>query len=427
LESPVFNVYRGVPVAIFRETTMQALIQPIAQSQLLLRERATKAARLGRMSRIDSSNFDTGAFCLESKYLEKLRPACIVSGHGKIQRANHAFDIQVFVRDLAEPIHQIKSRLVVKIFPLVGDVLVKLRKGFHGFPAIRSAFFLSRYRALKPSKLLLRLSVVLGWFHFLSVRVDKERLQAKINSDFGIIRGGNFNFFQLTGENDEPAVSLFSEGDCLDFSFDRPVKFKFHILDTLKPSLIVAGEFGSVSDSELHGIESPVAFESRVSRLLSCFEAAKERLKSSIEPSQRSLTGCTVRFGELIFDFSRLSELLALIRESNRAPFGLIDNLSLFQCRVVQNPMRLQKREHLLFLLLRGIGSEFVRPVHDRLTSCTTNHWIKSGKEVRGIFGLNPEPSHRCAAHRVTDRDALPMAGAPRTMSCQLKQTVPCI
>ena len=334
------------------------------------------------MPRIDSSNIDTGAFCLVFKYLEKLRPTCIVSRLGKIKRANHALDIQIFVSDLTEAIHQIKSRLVVKIFSLVGDVLVKLRKGFHGCSAIRSTLLFSSYRALKPSEFLLRLSVVFERLDFLAVGSDEERLQSEVDPDFRIFRGNNFNVFKFARENDEPAVGLLSEGDGLDFAFDFPMQFEFHVSDALKPGFVITGELGSVSDGELYGIKPAVAFKPGIARFLSSFQTTEESLKSAVESFQSSLAGTAIRFGERIFDFTCLSELLRLLRVSDTFSLSLVNSFSLFKSRVVQIPMRFQKIKHFLCLFFRGIRSKFERLVHQCLYYNTKG---KPGKEA-GVF-----------------------------------------
>ncbi len=292
-ESLVFNVYRGIPVAIFRETAMQAAINSVAQSQLFLGEtagyrcaahHAAITARLGGMPRIDSSNLDTGTFCLVFKYLEKLRPACIVGGFGKIQRTNHAFDVQIFVGDFAEASDQIKSCFVVKVFPLVGNVLVELRESFHGFSTVRPALFLPSDGALKPSELLLRLAIVLGRPGFFSAGSDEERLQAKINSDFRIFRRKNLRIFQFAGEDDEPAIGLLSEGDCLDCALDFPMKFEFNVSDALKPGFSDrCAAHRALVDGELYRVEPSMALEPRVSGFLSVFQTTKECLESAVK------------------------------------------------------------------------------------------------------------------------------------------------
>ncbi len=347
---------------------MQTVVQPIAQCQRNDGQTPAITARLGCVSGIYSNYLNTGTFSLVRENCNKPRPTGIVARFSKIQGANHAFDIQIFVCDLAKFLHQIKSSFVVKVTALVLDVLGKLGKMLDGFSSIGASPLLSRNGALKPFQLLLSLPVELRRLDFIPVGIYEEGLQPKINTNARILRRLSVKVWEDTGDDDIPTVSLFLESCRLKVTKDRAVHLDFDITDSHEASFAILGELCAVTDSELNRIESAVPSEARIAGcpvgVLSCFDASKEGLHCSVKTSKRSLARGEVSTGKIGIDFPVLSQLRRLLFVSNRPFFTLIKVFSLRKCLVIQMPMRIEQRQHSLFLLFTWIRAVFVCFLH---------------------------------------------------------------
>ena len=86
---------------------MPAVINPIAQSQFFIGQTPAPTACPGRVSGVNGHQLHTGAFSLVGENGHEPRPTRVVDGLGEVQTPRHALHVQIFMRDLAEPIHKV--------------------------------------------------------------------------------------------------------------------------------------------------------------------------------------------------------------------------------------------------------------------------------------------------------------------------------
>ncbi len=60
--------------------------------------------------------------------VDELRPACITNRLSQVVIRHHAFDIQVFKGNRGKVVHQLATQSMVKVKPLVGNLLVRSRQ-----------------------------------------------------------------------------------------------------------------------------------------------------------------------------------------------------------------------------------------------------------------------------------------------------------
>lgn len=355
---------------------MLTSVHPVTQAKRCLWEASATAARLGGLPGVHRYHLNTGTCCLVREDREEPGPAGIVGRLGKVQRANHAGNVQILVGDLAIALHQIKRCLVVKVAALIGDSLVKAGKTPHGLSTIYAAFLLARYRALRPSEFGLCFAVELGWLDFLSFTGDEERLQAKVDTHGG--GGGRldrFAFGEVAGEDHVPAVSLALEASGLDRALNRPVHLDLHVADALESRPSVTGEFGSVADGELYRVKSALAPEAGIARFLPVLEPAEEGSKRPVKAFEGSLARREVTGSEVfIFKACKLQDG-GLFVVADGDLFGIPSVLSSGEGAVVQAAVRFQKRFHRFGLRLR-----WVQPVLESF-----DHWSQAS--LSGLVG----------------------------------------
>nr|WP_320414663.1 hypothetical protein [Candidatus Hakubella thermalkaliphila] len=112
-------------------------------------------------------------------------------------RSGDALDIQILVGNRAVLPHERKSKFVVKVFPLVLDVLVQLRQMLNRLAASIATFLLSCDGSLSATEFVLCLSVEPGWVNALSIGCGQEGLQAQVDADGSAQGSNNLNLGQL--------------------------------------------------------------------------------------------------------------------------------------------------------------------------------------------------------------------------------------
>jgi len=190
----------------------------------------------------------------------------------------------------------VPTEFVVKIVPLIGDVLVEFSNFVDRLlPSVASPFA-SGEMALLPSEFNLCVSEEMRGINTATIGSHKERLQTKIDSDRGQSRGFHFNIGKFAYEDNVPFVNLMFEGNGLDFTFNGTVKFDLYVSDMLEVNL-APFEFASITISgEYYSIESVPPFEPRVSGLLAVLDPAEESSECPIESAECGLAGRKVGF-----------------------------------------------------------------------------------------------------------------------------------
>jgi hypothetical protein len=352
---------------------MQTVIQPIRQSKPGVRKTPALTARLGGISRIDTDYLNTGTFSLVRQYLDKPCPTDIVGGLGK-PTLGYAFDIKMLMHNRAIFFYQCLGSLVVKVFSLIRNMVVKSRKRTNSLFPVTSPFLLSGNCPLQSSQFRLGFPVEIGRLDFLPFGSDEERLQSKVNTYRGISRFFNLNVSQITREYNVPMSCFSPERHGLDSTFYWSVKFDFQVANILEPYLIVAREFGTVANSEVNAVKPILALKSRIaarawtlgSGFITIFDSSEERLKSPVKPFKGSLTGREVAlcqigaFSSLCLNLSRL----CLIRD--RSFVFLVRFFTLCKGIIIQTPMSFKQRQHFVCLFFVWVRSVFECLLHSQ-------------------------------------------------------------
>ena len=342
---------------------MQTVINTFLQSNLSIRKTTTITTGLSRVSGVYRDNFHTGTFSLVLQDIKELTPAYIVGTLGKMKTTDNTLDIQGFVSDLTKLIHQLTRRLVVKVVSLVGDVLRELCKSRNYLATVGTAFFLTCYRALKAFKFLLRFAVQLWWLDFLTVRIDIERLQTKVNPYRGVITRQTIVVGQDARKHDVPAVCLLLEPCRLNFAFNGPVHFKFNVTNSHEVRFVLR-EFSPVAVRELYAIKPAVPAKARIARRFSLFNTTEEGFHRTVKAFKGLLARVRVCFSKIRVSLPVLSETLTLLSKGNCTIISFVNVLSFCKSIIVQMTMRIQQGKHIFSLSLRWICSIFVRFNH---------------------------------------------------------------
>jgi hypothetical protein len=235
---------------------MTARVSTTRQTDRRGRQRAAPATGLRRVSRVNGYDFNTGAFCLVPKDSQELRPTCVLRRLGKVQGANHAFDVQTFMGDNPVAAYQIKRGLVVKVLALVSNVSVNTGKSRDRFAPVLASLFLASNRPLRTAQFGLRLPVQFWGVNGFAVTGNEERFQAEVNANRRIIRMFRRHFSEVAHENNVPASGVTLKRRRFYNPLHRPVQFEFDVADVLKVGFSCLVKFRSVAYRELHAVKA---------------------------------------------------------------------------------------------------------------------------------------------------------------------------
>jgi hypothetical protein len=299
--------------------------------------------------------------------------------------ASESFGVQIFVGDESVLITEFPRRFVMKVFSLIGDVVVKFRNRFHRLFAAIATLFFTGERVLCDPELLLRFLKELRRLHELAIARNQKRFQAQVNANGRI--GGRYDFdireFQM--KNSVPFTGFAANrygsdaGICGEFA----MPFDFDGADVLQGNLAVF-QSTSIGVGEARRIKTPNAFKARVSRLLALLETGKEVLECGIETAKGMLTGRKVRFREIFAPDAEFGEFGRLLAILYRLPRFFKRGLAPLKSVVVQTAMNLKRALKRIPLFAVRVKTVCKRLVHslaflrfdvmsDRLLGCRAN------------------------------------------------------
>ena len=158
-----------------------------ALRQQLLFDGVAGGAFLTGILRVYLDYLSTSVSSFVVKHSEEGRPPYIVNRFGKESRRQTS-DVQVFDGNPAEVQHQPVRQLVLKVSPLVRNVLVRLLQQQNCFmTTLRLFVWASCYLALCPTQLCLRRFVVAMILDSSTVGQSCKRFQSDINTDVPIV------------------------------------------------------------------------------------------------------------------------------------------------------------------------------------------------------------------------------------------------
>jgi hypothetical protein len=308
------------------------------------------------------SDFTTGLFRLEVKYLEEPEPGYV--SHRPCKRPIIAIpSIHAFNENGVIVPNQPVGSLKMKVTSLVKYLLMRFR---HKKPS-----FLSAMRALDSTResLLPHGKLVLGFLkeariaNLDVIRGSKEKLAAHINAHRFASRGQYLIKHIITGEDHKPlASSATLDSENLNIALNR----------AREPKL----ESAYMADSEVFALDFPAsllederivsisALESRKSWLITILNPAKESLKGPIEPFNHLLE--TLRAHVLIFreGIFKAGEFLYLVISRDGFMIVPVGDDALFQGCVVEIAAKVKPSRSILDSLKIRLNAIFKGFLH---------------------------------------------------------------
>jgi hypothetical protein len=345
-------------------------------------------AQLRRVSGGFFSDFTTGLFRLEVKYLEEPEPGYV--SHRPCKRpiiaipSVHAFNVDGVVMP-DKPV----GGLEMKVPALIKYLLT----GFgHKKPS-----FLSAMRALDSTResLLPHGKLVLGFLkeariaNLDIIRGGKEQLTTYVNAHRFASRGKQLVRHVIAGENDKPLVcSTSANSDSLNVALDRagePYLENAYVADsevfTIKlPATLFQGE----------GIVSVPALKSWEAGLVTILHPAKERLVGLIKAFNHLLEALRTHvliFRESIFE---ARELLNLVIPGNRLVVVPISGDALVQGCVVEMPTEVKPNGSVLNSLKIRPDAIFEGLFHLPCTETNIAYFESGVKPFRASPSVSP-------------------------------------
>jgi hypothetical protein len=257
------------------------------------------------------------------------------------------------------------SCLVVKIAPLISNVLVLFLEQENGFSSSVTSPLATCNLSLSTSEGLLSFAVVFGRLDFLTFRGHQEGLQSQINASGRKLGRYNYRIRQLTRKDNMPAIGLSFEGNGLNLALQLTMPLDLEKTDMLDVEPIIFDLASITILGKLHCIKAVSSLETRVSRFLSCFQSSEEGLESTIKSSKRGLATGEVGSLQVLISQSFLFELSRLILIGDGTLFLFPCVFAISQGTVIQMTVCFNHRLQALDLFLVRIN-----PILERLT-----HW----------------------------------------------------
>ena len=301
-----------------------------------------RGAELACVIRGHLNYFTTGPFSLVREYCDEARPSYVGNCSGKSIVLDHPLDVQAFDSNLAVARNQI-----IRNFVLVLTSAVRHPSMYPGHPAlgllaVSAAFLFPGYGPLRTPKLgqlFFEIARVINLFTFGGGNEMRQTdIQSNGRQDVSHCR----RFSHIGCDDQEPFVSLALDRKRLDVPFNFSVKTDSDRPDMLHPQLVTLQTDAVAVAREKNRVEAVSSFESRVTRLLACFNAPKEIGERFIEPSQSSLCTAEVNRGKPAVTLSLVLEPPGLIGIASRYLPFVVEPLTLRQGRVVEPSVSLQ-------------------------------------------------------------------------------------
>ena len=260
-----------------------------ADRQAFRDDSATARTCLASERGIDRLRSLPGARRLESEDGKKRCPTGIRDALSKGVILNHVTDPQVFMVYRVVLPNQRERRLVVKILPLVADVLMRSGEERDGLASPMAPLLAPRHSALAASQIGVRLAIVTRRGDRLPVGQRGEGLQPQINSRL-LAGARNWLYGHVrAGESHMPTVSLMRDRDGLGHALNRarPMHADAPNLGEDEEAVVKPRTIAVLLEGE--GVDAVAALEPWETRLLAPLDATKERLVGLIKPGKHIL------------------------------------------------------------------------------------------------------------------------------------------
>ena len=199
---------------------------------------------------------------------------------------DHTFDIQFFDGNHAETVDQFSRLLMHKVVTAVLDALMYAPNNLlRGFPLFGTVVVLDVIKpALRFRQSILFVTEEARVFNKLAIRESGEGFKSNVNTN-GLRAGRKAFGLIITRKADVPLIAFTTNGtslDCARTSLDcartNAVDFGFDLPDLGKRDSAFSNAIAALRIGD--AVVLPFAFQSRIARFFSCFDTAKEGLKS---------------------------------------------------------------------------------------------------------------------------------------------------
>jgi hypothetical protein len=325
---------------------------------------AARGAELAGVIRGHLNYFTTSLGNFVREYGDEARPSYVGNRSGKSVVLDHPLDVQAFDSNLAIARNEIIGNFVLVFAAAVGHPSVDASDSSLRLLTITPAFLFPGDGALCATKfrqLFFKVTRVVDLF---AVRERSEVSQPYVEPDSRQDVSYCRRFSHIGRNDKEPFVSLAFEGKRLYLPLNFLVKTDSDRSDMLHPQFVTLQPYAVAVAWVKNRVETVSSFESRVTRLLACFNAPKEIGERFIEPSQSSLCTAEVNRSKPAIVFPLVLEPTGLIGVASRYLPFVVEPLTLRQSRVVESPVSLQ--HDFKFTLLIGVRpqAEFVSLEH---------------------------------------------------------------
>src|SRR5271165_5576128 len=345
------NVERRVLVSIHHKAAFASVN---ASCQRLGNVLAARGADLARVVRGHLFYFTTSLCNFVCEYGDEARPCDVGNSSGKSVVPDHPLDVQAFHSNPAVARNQVIGNFVPVLSAKVSHSSVQPVDLSTLLCPVASTLLLASERSLRTPQLRQFACKKTRVGNLFSVRSRCELSEPYVKTysrekvcDLDWL--GNF-----ACQDDKPFIGFAFQGKCFDLSLNFTMK-----TDADRPNVLnsqrVSFESDSVAVTWVKNRVEPVgAFESRVTRFFTGFDASKEVLESFIEPAERCLSTAEIDTRKPSVFRTFVFKPAGLIFVATRdLPFA-VEPLTLRQCGIVKSSVGLEHNPK--FTLLVGVG-----------------------------------------------------------------------
>lgn len=337
--------------------------------QAFLSNNTTLRTSLGCVIGVDLGELATSTQSLVCQHSQELAPGGISHTLAHVT-ATEALDVQILDGDEAVLPYQAGGLLVLKVPPLVGDVLVQPPDLPAQLPIPAAASLATGSLALEERQFLLGISEPTGVINLLARGQAGEVGQPHINADFGFEASHGRGIGQFDLKDDVPIAQFISlEDSHLDLSAigDRAMLKHTNESDVLDVEL-AASELEAVTIDIADRAEPASAFVTRIARFLTRLHTTKEGSKCLVQTAECLLDRGIIQPGSVFIEAAKFFELTGLIRVVNANTMSLPSVAAFLKRTVVQLTVNLNDAIQCLALLLVRIESVLVASFHRHIS-----------------------------------------------------------
>src|SRR5690606_21767929 len=267
----------------------------------VLEHRPTLRATTRRVGRGYEGHLTTSAFSLVREVLPECSPAAVEDALAQVGGSDHAANMQVFQRDPVVPTHQLGTQLMQEVLALVGDVFLLALHGTQHLVAVATTASGPRQLALQDAQAALSGAVESRLPDLLAVTGRQQPGNSDIKPNRPARLRQRLRFRYLASEAGVPPSRLVLDTHSFDRAFEGAMPAHAHPPDTVQLQAPPIEPRAHAELLEQKAVVPTTPFEARITRLLTCLDAAKEGLESKVyllDDALRGLAEHLVRVGE---------------------------------------------------------------------------------------------------------------------------------